>query len=214
MSKLWVVGCSISHGVGVSLEQRWGDLVSRELGIDSVYLTAEGSSIEWAADQILRADIQADDVVCWGVTSPNRSLWYDDSGSEHHLLNVYYNHNPGFHIPREHLVDLNLAFKAVNYIIQVQRSLTRVGCRFLIGYMIPGLSKHREIILDRLSNTDNFVVMFDATRITTNPDSTFFSRSRPANMIFDDVGTDGMHPGPQQHQNYARQFLQNLKENT
>jgi hypothetical protein len=210
MSKLWVVGCSIAHGVGVEPEQRWGKLVAQQLGIEPVFLTAEGSSIEWGADQILRADINANDTVCWGLTTPNRTLWYNEHGQQQHILNVYYHTHPDFHVDRRHLVDLNLAYKAVNYVRQVQNYLNKIGCRYAIGSVLPGLTEHREIVVKNLINTPGFFIAYDPDRIKYVDAATFFTRNRPVNQLFADIGSDGFHPGPQQHKLYAEQFLNEL----
>lgn len=212
MSKLWVVGCSIAHGVAVNSEERWGELLAQTLGVTPVFLTAEGSSIEWAADQILRADIAQDDRVCWGLTTPNRSLWYNDQGQEQHILNVYYHTHPDFHVDRRHLVDLNLAYKAVNYVRQVQNYLNKIGCQFAIAYTLPGLAEHKEIITKSLTGTDGFFIAYDTAQIKYVDAVTFFTRTRPVNNLFTDVGHDGFHPGPKQHMIYAEQFLNELNK--
>jgi hypothetical protein len=95
-NKLWIVGCSISHGVGVDPGQCWGALAATQLDLAPEFLTAEGYSIEWAADQILKAPIGPADTVLWGLTTPNRSMWYDDAGQVHHILNVYYQNHSDF----------------------------------------------------------------------------------------------------------------------
>lgn len=214
MSKLWIIGCSIAHGVGVDTGQRWGDIVAKQLGTDAVFLTAEGSSIEWAADQILRADINRNDHVCWGLTTPNRHLWYDDLGNTHHLLNVYYQNRPGFRdiVDPRHLVDLNLAYKAVNYVQQVQNYLGKIQCQFAINYTLPGLDEHRQILIDHLTDSPGFFIGYDETRVKYVDATTFLKRSTPANDLFVDVGSDGFHPGPKQHELYAEQFLKQLNK--
>ena len=212
MSKLWVAGCSIAHGVGVNKQQRWGEILSQQLGVEPVFLTAEGSSIEWAADQILRADINPNDVVCWGLTTPNRSLWYSEQGQAQHILNVYYHTHPEFHIAQRHLIDLNLAYKAVNYVQQVQNYLNKIGSRYAIGSVLPGLSEHREIVVNSLTDTPGFFIAYDPDLIKYVDTATFFARTRPINNLFVDVGTDGFHPGPQQHELYAEQFFNQLNK--
>jgi len=210
MSKLWIVGCSIAQGVGVNPQERWGELVGQHLGITPTFLTAEGSSIEWAADQILQADITETDILFWGLTTPNRSLWYDDQGQPQHILNVYYHTHPDFHIDRRHLVDLNLAYKAVNHVRQVQNYLSKIGCQWAIGSALPGLNDHKNIVVENLRNTANFFVAYDENSVKYVDTTTFFTRTRPVNNLFIDVGTDGFHPGPQQHRLYAEQFLKAL----
>jgi hypothetical protein len=212
MSTLWIIGCSITHGIGVKANQRWGQLVSDQLNLPAIFLTAEGSSIEWAANQILQADIKTDDVVLWGLTSPNRFMYYNDSGQAQHILNVYYQSNPHFRsVDKKHLVDLNLAYKAVEYVRQVQNYLNKIGCKYAIGYTLPGLDKHRQILIDALSGTSNFFVAYDPALIKIKVSATeFLLQSRPANKQFIDIGSDSLHPGVLQHQLYADQFLKIL----
>jgi hypothetical protein len=71
--QLWVSGCSIAHGVGVSEHEKFGTLVSNKLNLPVSHLTKGGSSIEWAKDQILRSDIRKNDIVIWGLTQEVRS---------------------------------------------------------------------------------------------------------------------------------------------
>ena len=211
-NKLWIVGCSISHGVGVDPGQCWGALAATRLDLAPEFLTAEGSSIEWAADQILRANIQSNDIVLWGLTTPNRFVWYDDTGSLQHILNVYYQNNPDFNaVDKKQLVDLNLAYKAVNYVKQVQNYLDKIGCQYAIGYTLPGLDSHREILINNLKDTRNFFIAYNPTQIKVKVSVTdFLTGHRPVNNLFVDVGSDGFHPGPQQHIVYAKQFLEAL----
>lgn len=212
--KLWVAGCSIAHGVGVSLNQRWGELLGARLGLPTQFLTARGSSIEWAADQILQANIQQDDIVCWGLTTPNRSLWYDDHGQAQHILNVTYQNYPSFQdiVDQRHLVDLNLAYKAVNYVKQVQNYLNKIGCNYAIGYVLPGLDDHKQILINNLINSSNFFIAYnhDSTTRKINAEE-FLSATAPKHISFLDLGSDGMHPGPKQHQLYAEQFYNMLE---
>lgn len=70
---LWVSGCSISHGVGVTQDERYGTLIGKSLQRPTYHLTKPGSSLEWAADQILRSDIRQEDLVIWGLTQEKRA---------------------------------------------------------------------------------------------------------------------------------------------
>jgi hypothetical protein len=213
MRKLWIVGCSITHGVGVDKDQSWGILVSNYLKLPSTFLTAQGSSIEWATNQILQSDIKSDDIVLWGLTSPSRYMYYADDGSLQHILNVYYKSNPHFEkiISNQRLVDNNLAFKAVNYVKQVQNFLDKIDCQYLIGYMLPGIDDHKQILLDNLSTTKSFFVAAEFDKINNADKNIFLKQIIPNTDMFVDVGTDKIHPGPKQHQLYAEQFIFNLQ---
>lgn len=214
MNTLWIIGCSIAHGVGVDLTQRWGQLVSDQLHLPAKFLTAEGSSIEWAANQILQADINTNDVVLWGLTSPNRFMYYNAAREVQHILNVHYENNPHFHqvISNRYLVDDHLAYKAIDYVRQVQNFLNKIRCQYSIGYLLPGINDHKQLVLDQLTNSKNFFVA-NGIEKSNNPDKTKFLKQTIPNIndMFVDVGTDGFHPGPKQHQLYANQFLISLK---
>tara|TARA_B110000503_G_scaffold120109_1_gene182486 strand:+ start:610 stop:1560 length:951 start_codon:yes stop_codon:yes gene_type:complete len=71
---LWVSGCSISHGVGVGTSEKYGELLSSSLNLPVIYLTKGGSSLKWQSDQILRSDIQKDDILVWGLTQEVRTV--------------------------------------------------------------------------------------------------------------------------------------------
>lgn len=75
--KIWNAGCSIANGVGVDQPQRYIDLISTTTGIPVVDLSMPGSSIEYASDQLLRSDIQRNDIVVWGITQETRfPVWH------------------------------------------------------------------------------------------------------------------------------------------
>jgi hypothetical protein len=71
--QLWIAGCSVSHGLGVSNHEKFGMLVSNKLDLPVSHLTKPGSSIDWAKDQILRSDIRKNDIVIWGLTQEVRA---------------------------------------------------------------------------------------------------------------------------------------------
>jgi len=75
-NQLWAVGDSITTGYGITFEQAWGTILGKKLKIPVSTLAESGSSIEWAADQILQSDIRKDDLVVWGLTTLNRIPYY------------------------------------------------------------------------------------------------------------------------------------------
>ena len=64
---LWTAGCSVTHGMGVSESERWGNILSEYLDMPEISLSMNGASIKWTADQILRSDIKRGDVVVWDL---------------------------------------------------------------------------------------------------------------------------------------------------
>lgn len=207
---LWVAGCSITHGVGVAAHERWGQLVADRLGYNVKFLTAQGASNEWAADQILRADVKSNDIVLWGLTTPNRFLFYSDTGDQLHILSTYYLSNPDFSkvIQFERLADNNLAYKTVAYVRQVENFLKKIGCTFKCASLLPGLPDHAKIIQDQLKDNQNFFATY--TLADRNEPSLLERLMPPKVSNFIDIGSDGLHPGPKQHEEYARLFIHSL----
>jgi lysophospholipase L1-like esterase len=139
-------------------------------------------------------------------------MWYTDAGDVQHILNVYYQNHPEFQVDKTHLVDLNLAYKAINYVKQVQNYLTKINCKFAIGYTLPGLADHEEILLKNLTDTANFFVAYNQLVVREKINVfKFLTQTLPPIQIFADLGNDGIHPGPKQHQIYANQFLELLQ---
>jgi hypothetical protein len=185
-TQLWIVGCSIADGVGVKQDARWGHLVASELDLPVSFLTKAGTSIEWAADQILRSDIRSNDTLVWGITSVSRFMKYSDDGI---LQNVHpgrlYKHNI------KEVTFPNQSYKASHYIQQVTNFLKKVGCQYRLLVMFPPF-EHQYIPLHLTLLDKNAIIGYNE------------------NMKFVDIGSDGVHPGPEQHKIYARKILNSL----
>jgi|APSaa5957512493_1039668.scaffolds.fasta_scaffold61745_2 lysophospholipase L1-like esterase len=88
---LWVAGCSISHGVGVSDDEKYSTIISKTLNLPLCSITKGGSGIDWATDQILRSDIRENDIVIWGLTSEYRiEEWQTTMLPQKHQANIRY----------------------------------------------------------------------------------------------------------------------------
>lgn len=120
---LWISGCSVSHGVGVNPRERYGALVGDALGLPTVHLTRAATSIEWAADQILRSDIRARDLIIWGLTQETRGplardgkiLVLDDSRD---LI--------------AQRLDETRYYKAISSVNQVINVSRKIGCQLIL----------------------------------------------------------------------------------
>lgn len=77
--QVWTAGCSFALGVGVDAHQRYGQIVAETLGMEVSFLSILGSSIPWAADQILRSDIRKGDIVIWGLTNISRYVTFKNN---------------------------------------------------------------------------------------------------------------------------------------
>jgi hypothetical protein len=70
---LWVFGCSHSHGTGLdNFDQCYSSILSKKLNLPLKSITQSGSSIEWSLRHMIQADIQANDLVLWQLTTPER----------------------------------------------------------------------------------------------------------------------------------------------
>lgn len=190
--QLWIAGCSVSHGIGVSKEQRYGQLIANVLDLPVSWLTKGSSSILWARDQILRSDIRSDDIVCWGITNTRRFPYYYENDVKHVHVGFYKN-NKWFNdiISIEKLDDQDQLYQSVTAIYQVQNFLKKVGAKlYMLDVFTADQNKIRNYCNDNIRNFE--VCLF-------NDD------------CFLDLGYDQSHPGPLQHVAYANYFLKMIK---
>lgn len=183
--QLWITGCSMSDGVGVDSSQRYGEILSNQLNLPVTFLTHAGSSIAWSADQILRSDIRAGDIVVWGLTSENRfPYWSEDTTVAHLGPSTIEKICPiEKAIAKKLLIDDdNLIYQAVTHVHQVINFCMKIQAKLLI----VGLLQSSKLSLILHSNKEFFPYI-----------NTLF----PFNNI--DTGSDNAHPGPKQHQLYA-----------
>ena len=182
-AQLWVAGCSISHGVGVAADERYGHLLSRQFDLPVSFLTQSGSSIPWAADQLLRADIRSNDTVVWGITSEYRQT---------SLINNTIVHRPLWRIDvsdNRTFCDIeNLFYLGLIALHQVHNHINQIGARLVL---LPLLCS--ENIKLRLLHCPEYCAVPYAERYL-------------------DLGTDREHPGPGQHQVYADLVYNFLKQ--
>lgn len=194
--QLWVAGCSISHGVGVNDNERYGEIIANQLDLPVSFLTKSGSSIVWQADQILRSDIQKGDILIWGITSVSR-LPYLYKDSIQHLNSGFFVKHPEF----RHDFDINrlsesdLYYRSVTAIYQVLNFCNKIGVKLYIAGLLVD-----EKFLPYLFDLPNYTQMFG--RLGMNRDDLYL-----------DLGTDNDHPGPLTHKCYAEILLKSIKRN-
>jgi hypothetical protein len=197
---LWTAGCSVTYGVSISPTQRFGTLVANSLNRQEVCLAQPGSSIFWAADRILRADLEPGDIVIWGLTDVPRveisTRWklspvtinaYTKINSKHQYWNPDW-----FSSPTQTLMSLH-------YIDQVQNFCKKLNVElYLVNVLdITWIST----LATRYSNYLDLVQNLEIKNNTVS---------------FVDFGYDRCHPGPNQHQQWADQILNfiNKSKNT
>lgn len=187
--QLWVVGCSFAHGFGLEFEsQRYIHIVAKELQLEYSDLTSPGSSVDWAADQILRADIRPDDIVIWGLTGTNRVNYYVNNSYTMIIPEFLPKNNTNFF--RKLITDDNRVNQTIKLIHQVINFINKIGAKLIILDHSEELSlfEHKEILNEYLWNFD-FVI----------------SPSDGIDATYDD------HPGPLTNQLWANQLINFIK---
>ena len=193
--QLWVAGCSISHGIGVVSNQRYGQLLSGELNLPVSFLTKGSSSVIWAADQILRSDIQHNDLVVWGITSMQRAPWFNNSKLNHiHIRN--YEQDPGLDraFSFDYFTSDDIIYRTVCSIFQVINYCEKIGANLLLVSLVDNGT-----LLEYLKDYHNLLQVG-------------FLWGRNLEELWIDIGSDGLHPGDKTHEFYADEILAKIKQ--
>jgi hypothetical protein len=195
-SILWTVGCSFTLGDGVKWQERYGHILSTKLGLPEINLAQSGSSIPWAADQILRADIKRNDIVVWGLTSLERFEYM----SGWNLTAQTLANGLRLGMPIAEKLDyfggnLHIA-RSMHNILQVINFCKLVGAKLYIVNLLE--ITYISVLLS------NFEEYLDLTKNCQIEDV----------VKFVDYGTDQLHPGPEQHKIYANQIYDFIQQKT
>jgi hypothetical protein len=194
---LWTAGCSVTHGNGVDYNDRWGSLLANYLNLPEITLSQGGSSIFWAADQLLRSDIRSGDIVVWGLTNVSRVA-----------ISKNWNFNP-VPISDYFTVDKENQYWSLDYFESETQVLTSLREILQVVNFCQKIKVKLYIanILDfawvsiALKDLPNFIDLTQGLIINGNT------------IKFIDLGTDNLHPGVKQHQQYAEKLYNFIKEN-
>lgn len=198
--QLWIAGCSISHGLGVSHNSRYGALLANIFDLPVSHLTRPGAAIDWAAMQILRSDIRAGDLVILGITSWQRLTHVDQHRLLHGVNPYSYTLYPHYQdIVSPESLETNQTFynhvyaikNVVNFCKQIKANLVLVG-----------LMHSNYALLHYLKTLDNYVHIHYQLA---------YENSQLENKFLD-LGTDFKHPGIQQHQVYAHSIAKFVRK--
>jgi hypothetical protein len=195
--QIWSVGCSITHGIGVHPSQRYGQLISDRLNMPVSMLTCPGSSISWAADQILRADIRTDDIVIWGITSCSRFPVYSEQIGK--IIHVNTSTFESELVPdllkssllKRLLETQELQRQSLISIHQVINFCKKIKVKLILAGLLVDPS---DDFMDYICEYENYIALTNRHGIN-------------ADTMFLDIGTDGSHPGPTMHAWYADQIM-------
>lgn len=195
-SQIWAVGGSALVDSNIAEEQRFGNIIANTLNLPVTYLAGQGVSNDWCADQILRSDIRSGDIVLWNIMfEPRFPFWHSPTNQVIHVQQQYKKFNKieidlSDHAVTDWLASEHCFYSSVTHVYQVKNFCEKIGAKLLTYVHYPaGISKE---MLEYMSGFPAFTVMSGAE--------------------FLDITSDGWHPGPRQHQQYAELLLQALKE--
>lgn len=218
--QIWMAGCSFTNGHGLADRNlRFGQLFADQLGLPVSFLTMNGASNQWTADQILKADIRENDIVFCGITGIARSTIYTEEKPWPITINMLDKQQPGYRyliidnkkiapmrrmITEEFLLSDHSFFESINHIEQVKNHLLKINAKYLIGYFADLDFPY----LDHMGRMMHYIVSCaDPRMFVIRPEypwADIITRS-PEDIHNDD--TPVHHPGPQQHQIYANDLL-------
>jgi len=192
--QLWIAGCSISHGDGVEPTQRYGQLLAENLNLPVSFLTNGGSSVIWAADQILRSNIQPNDLVVWGITSISRAPLFNNNKLTH--INVRsYEQDPDLDCAFnfEYFTSEDITYRTIVSIFQVINYCEKIGANLLLVSLLDDGT-----LFGYLKEYPNLLQL-----------SCIWGRGLENRWI--DIGNDGSHPGHKTHEFYSAEILDKIK---
>jgi len=190
--QLWIAGCSVSHGIGVTKDTRYGKLLAEKLNLEVSFLTWGSSSIIWASDQILRSDIQSGDIVVWGLTSWSRQPFYKNDTLTHVSSSTFLT-LPNFEITPDTLTSDNLFYQTLTSVFQVINFCKKIGAKLVIASLID------DYVVSYLTQFPNLIMLYH-----------IWGRSGGADNFLD-IGSDNKHPGIKTHQFYADEIYQKIQ---
>lgn len=187
--QLWVAGCSISHGIGVTPQTRYGQLLSEYLNLEASFLTQGGSSLEWAANQILRSDIKENDLVVWGLTGHRRFSRFNKNKMEYLTVRTPF--------VSKTLIDFmdsdHTLYQSVTSVLQVINFCKKVKAHLILASLID------TVVVNYLPKNVHLVMLAGLL-------------GRDIENMFFDLGTDEIHPGPITHEFYAKEIYKKVKQ--
>lgn len=189
--QLWTVGCSVANGDFINKQDRYGQLISDHYKKPVSFLTAKGSSIQWAADQILRSDIRENDIVLWGITAQDRFPYFENNAVTH-ATRSYYEHCAYINklVSIEVLGSDHMTYLALTNIYKVINFCKITKSHLFLHGIVPDRSFLR--ILHSVPNYSHLTGFFG------------FSPE------FLDYGEDDRHPGPKTHEWFASELIKKI----
>jgi hypothetical protein len=192
---LWITGCSITVGQGVDANQRFADILATKLDLDPIILAKSGSSITWQADQILRSDIKKNDLVVWGLTNFARVDyaegfdWQSQAASNLEFKNFIWKY-----WTYEYFDSYTRSMECIKSIQHVNNFCKKIKAKLILVNLLDNVWSN--LVFSKLSNYLDLTV----------------PQKENNKFNYIDFGWDNDHPGPKQHQLYADNIYQFIKE--
>jgi hypothetical protein len=192
--QLWIAGCSFSQAIGVSETENYGYLIGKHLNLPVTNIARHGSDICWSADQILRSDIVAEDIVVWGITHWERFTYAFEGELE--FVNPRTNTDKAnkLNFSQYELFSENNLHNQLCSILQVENFCKKVGATLKCYNMFPKNNATTRFLSNKYYNISRHYLPEFETLLEK----------------FEDVGTDNLHPGPLTHQKYAKEIIKSL----
>jgi hypothetical protein len=205
--QIWVAGCSYARGAWLESDSlRYGNIISKKLKLSTTNIACSKSSIDFAADQIIRSQLQKQDLVIWGLTAVNRYSWFFDD--QH--VNILFSEIETFpesrqRFLREMYVDDARVHLAQKNILQVNSVCEKIGCQLILIY-------HEALSLENHINPmKKFLQQFPGYFDINAKMIEKFGKQLDKRLNLD-LGNDMAHPGPRTHNEWATMILNFLKE--
>jgi hypothetical protein len=176
--QIWNIGCSITAGNGIEKHQRYGEIVAKKLNMPVSIMAYEGSSVIWAADQILMADVLPGDIIIWGLTSLERYSYVLHNDRFYHVnLNFYKNYPLMKNIvPPDWLKSMDNLYHSLNSISTVKNFAKKTNTKLVLLGLLDQDFYEGHIKFTKTGSHNKWV----------------------------DKGDDNLHPGPKQHELFAQ----------
>ena len=194
-SNLWIAGCSTTAAAAIDQNQVWWKPAQKYLNLPVIDLSVSGSSISYASDQLIRADLKKGDKIIWGLTTSERFYWYSKNSIE--LIGAgYYKIYKEFDniVPQTVLLEDHWATESLAAVYRLENVCNKIG----IDLLMVGIHANIEINA-MLCSKSNYIIANGMSGLDWDSD-------------FLDFGTDGLHPGPLTHKEYGRKVLDRINQ--
>lgn len=199
--QLWIVGCSYAAGwLELTRENVYGTILAKMLDLDVTLLARNGSSIDWAADQILRSQLKSGDIIVWGVTGVSRYLHAIPVRGTISIGPSVFDPNSPAYYPfgideRDHLQKMLLSrdrfMWAVKHVFQIQNVCDLMGCHLVVmPHYDLSLEEIRPLFKQYLSKVPGYLELSPAI----------------------DFQYDNRHPGPKTQHLWAQEIANFIEQ--